>query len=216
MLTDGLLQKRVLDELRWDSRFDATKVGVEISDGAVTLTGHVSSYAQKHAAVGATKGIKGVKAVADEIEVNLPTDKRIDDSDIAERISHVLSWNISIPSDSVKAEVRHGFVTLTGKADSQNQRSHIEQQILHVSGVRGISNQVLVNEIIVKEDIREQIVSALERSAKLEADHVKVNVSDHTVTLNGKVKAYYERELIERAAWLTPGVREVINDIEVA
>ena len=216
MLTDAILQKRVLDELRWDTRFDATKVGVEISDGSVTLSGHVSSYAQKQAALEATKGIKAVKAVADNIEVNLSSDKKIDDSEIAKRIAHVLSWNTSLPSDSVKAEVRNGFVTLTGKVDSHVQQSHLNHQIMHISGVRGISNQVTVDEVIVPDNIHEQIQSALERSAKLEAEHVKVNVSGHTVILNGKVKAYYERELIEKAAWLTPGVRDVINEIEVA
>ncbi len=215
MLSDNMLKQRVLDELRWDTRFDAAKIGVVASGGAITLTGHVQSYPEKYSAIEATKSVKGVKAVADDIDVVLPDEKRSDDGDVAERISHVLSWNTSIPKDSVKAVVKAGFVTLTGELNWQNQRKHIEQQIRHIIGVCGISNCIQLNEIIASADVKKQIEDALQRNAKLEAEHVKVSVSGHTVVLDGKVKAYYERELIERAAWAAPGVREVVDDIRV-
>ena len=138
MITDANLKQLVIDELQWDPKVDHAHIGVTASDGSVTLSGHVTSYASKYAATDAVKRVRGVRAIGDEIEVNLPTELRHDDSDIAERIAHVLEWNVSIPGNSVKASVRNGFVTLSGEVDRQHQREHIEKQVRHVGAVTGL------------------------------------------------------------------------------
>lgn len=217
MLTDSQLNQRVLDELRWDHRFDASKIGVTTTDGAVTLTGHVDSYPQKFAATDAARSVRGVKAVADEIEVELANEHRTDDGEIAEHVAHVLSWNVSLPEESVKAKVRNGFVTLTGEVDWNHQRLHVQEQVQHVRGVRGIANLIAIRAHISSGDVKQEIEAALKRSAKLEADSVRIAVGqDGTVTLDGTVKSLYERDVVERAAWKAAGVRNVVDDLEVA
>lgn len=216
MTTDAGLKRRVEDELRWDTRVDAAHIGVTASDGSVTLSGHVSSFPEKYAATSSAKSVYGVKALADEIEINLPSEYRRDDSDIAERIAHVLEWNVSIPDNSVKAEVRKGFVTLTGTVDWQHQRNHIEEQVSHVGSVVGIANQIAIKNRATPADVKKQIEAALKRNAKLEAEKISVSVAGNKVTLDGSVKAYYERDLVERAAWAAPGVSFVVDHIRVA
>lgn len=215
MTRDSDLKRLVLDELQWDPKVDHAHIGVTASDGSITLSGHVSSYGSKFAATDALKRVRGVKAIADEIEVNLPTEHRKDDSDIAERIAHVLEWNVSIPENTVKANVRNGFVTLTGKVDLQHQREHIEKQIQHVGSVTGIANRISLRTVAVPDDIKKRIEDALHRSAELEAQNVKVSVKGDTVTLEGRVQAYFERELAERAAWTAPGVKHVVDHLLV-
>ncbi len=216
MINDANLKQLVLDELKWDPKVDHSHIGVTAQEGAVTLTGHVSSYASKFAATDAVKHVRGVKAIADEIEVNLPTELRHDDSDIATRIAHVLEWNVSIPGNTVKASVRNGFVTLSGRVDHQYQREHIEKQVQHVGSVTGIANRIALKNVATPGNVRKKIGDALQRSADLEAKNVSVDVAGDTVTLNGKVKAYYERELVERAAWTVPGVKHVVDHITIA
>lgn len=205
MITDAKLKDLVLDELKWDPKVDEAHIGVTASDGSITLSGHVSSYASKYSAMDAVRRVRGVKAIADEVDVNLPTEYRRDDSDIAERIAHVLEWNVSIPNSDVKASVRNGHVTLTGEVEWQHQRQHIEKQVAHVGSVTGITNRISLRTTVTPANVKSKIENALKRSADLKAKNLKVTVSGDTVTLDGKVKAYYERTLAERAAWTAPG-----------
>lgn len=215
MIADSTLKQLVLDELRWDTKVNDAHIGVTASDGSVALSGHVTSFPEKFAAAEAAKRVRGVKTVADEIDINLPTEFRRDDSDIAKRIAHVLEWNVSIPDSNVKAKVQGGFVSLSGEVEWQHQREHIEQQVRHVAGVKGILNRILLKERATSADVKKEIEDALHRSSEKEAERIRVTVSGDTVTLDGHVKAYYERKLIERAAWSAPGVRHVIDHIEI-
>lgn len=215
MIDDVKLRQSVLDELCWDVTVDATYVGVTAVEGVVTLTGHVQSYPEIFAIRKCVRRVSGVKAVADEITVRLVSDNQRDDSDIAESIVHVLKHNVSLPNSNLQAEIRHGLVTLLGKVDWQYQRQHVEKQIAHISGVQGISNQIELIPRVAPSDVKEQIEKALERNAELEAQHVSVEIKGDEVILVGSVKAYYERNLIEAAAWSAPGVHRVTDKITV-
>ncbi|MCY6379669.1 BON domain-containing protein [Hoeflea prorocentri] len=215
MIDDATLKQNVLDELQWDVKVNHAHIGVVTSDGSVTLSGHVESYPEKTAAVDATKRVRGVKALADEISVHLPSERRIDDSDIAGRLAHVLEWNVSIPDSNVQASVHAGHVTLTGEVEWQRQRRHIEEQVLHVSGITGISNKITIKAGPTRSDVKQEIENALLRSSEKEADQIKVTVSGNTVTLEGYVRDFHQRDLIEDAAWAAPGVLYVVDNIRI-
>ncbi len=83
MSQDRQLQNAVLAELDWEPSIDAAHIGVAADAGVVTLSGHVANYAQKQAAETAARRVKGVKAVAEEIQVRLPFDVRRTDDEIA-------------------------------------------------------------------------------------------------------------------------------------
>ncbi|MCP4317263.1 MAG: BON domain-containing protein [Hyphomicrobiales bacterium] len=216
MIPDNTLKQRVLDELRWDTKVNQAHIGVTASDGSITLSGHATSFPEKYAAGEATKRVRGVKAVADEIKVHLPTEHRLDDSDIAKRIAHVLEWNVSIPDNNVRAKVRDGFVTLTGEVDWHHQRSHILRQIEHVGGIREISNQITLRARPTSDNVKKEIEDALYRNSEKEAKQIRVSIIGDTVTLDGQVKDLYERDLVKDAAWSAPGVRHVVDNIRVA
>lgn len=213
MNEDEILKQLVLDELHWDPKVDQSNIGVTTTNGAVTLSGHVSSYASQFAATDAVKRVRGVKAISDEIEVNLPVEQRHDDTDIAEHIARVISWNQSIDGGNVKATVRNGFVTLSGEVEFRHQSQQIEEQLRHVGSVTGIANHIAINPTGPTDDVKKRIEEALNRSASVAAENVVVSFSGDKVTLNGTVKALYERDLAERAAWNVPGVSFVENHI---
>src|SRR6476620_9961912 len=144
MKSDSQIREEVIQELRWDPQVtDPDAIGVAVKDGAVTLTGAVSTYAQKFAAVRAASRVYGVKAVADELTVK-PTGEPRDDSDIARAIAHILDNNTQIPEGKVHAQVRAGWVTLNGEVEWQYQRLEVERMVQHVHGVVGISNNIIV------------------------------------------------------------------------
>src|SRR6187455_2234094 len=78
---DLRVRDAVIQELDWDSRFDAAAIGVSARNGAVTLTGWIDSYANKLAAERAAKRVRGVRAVANDIQVTLDHERA--DPDIA-------------------------------------------------------------------------------------------------------------------------------------
>jgi len=111
----------------------------------VTLSGHVSSYAEKIAAQHAVQRVKGVQAIAQEIEVRYPGEKKTADDEIAKRALNILKWDAVIPGDAVKVTVQKGWVLLTGEVDWQFQKKAAEDAIRKLSGVTGVSSDYCIS-----------------------------------------------------------------------
>jgi osmotically-inducible protein OsmY len=216
MKEDLQLQQRVIDALEFEPRVDAAHIGVSARGGVVTLSGHVSSYAEKFAAERTVREVRGVKAVAEEIEVRLPSDKKVADDEIAARALRILHWDVAVPGDRIAVKVEHGIVTLSGTLDWDFQRVEAEYDVRKLSGVRSVINDISVRPKPRASDVHDKIRAAMARHAVLDADKITVSVSGGRVTLGGKVSAWVEREAAERAAWSAPGVTEVEDEIELA
>lgn len=216
MKTDVQIKQDVVEELRWDPSVDQTKIGVTVSDGAVTLTGHVDNYAQKLAAKHAAKRVAGVHAIVDKTDVRLDSKYRTSDEGLAERISHVLTWNISILGRDIKAEVKSGIVTLTGELDWQYQRANVLTNVEHVAGVVSVIDLMTIKPRASASDIQDRIAAALKRHADIEAKTVSVSAIGGIVTLSGTVDSLAEMDRVERAAWAAPGVTRVVDNLRVA
>lgn len=214
-MEDKAIKKLVQDELDWEPSVDAADIGVTVEKGIVRLTGHVSTYAEKLAAEGAVKRVKGVRGFVEDLEVR-PFPPTFGDEALAARVANVLDWAVSIPKGAVKCKIENGFVTLTGEVKWNYQRTSAEQTVRPLAGVRGVHNQITVKPAVQAADVRRRIEEALRRQANLEAGKVRISVDGDKVTLDGSVKAWFERAAIERAAWAAPGVRTVEDHILVA
>ena len=213
--SDRQLQKRVQDELDWEPSVDARHVGVVASGGVVTLSGHVPSFADKITAERAARRVRGVKAIAQEIEVQLPSEQQTGDDEIAARALKVLAWNASVPKEAVTVKVEKGWMTLTGTVDWQYERDAAERAVRKLTGIRGVSNMLVVEPKVQPADVRRCIEKALRRDAELDAARVTIDVEGGRVVLGGRVHNWHEREVAERAAWAAPGVAQVEDRISV-
>lgn len=214
-MTDKTVQKAVLDELEWEPSVDAAHIGVTASNGVVTLTGHVPTYAEKWAAERAAGRVAGVKAVAEELEVRFPFSSTDTDDEIARRVLQTLGWDVSVPDNAVKAKVEKGWVTLTGEVDWYYQSISAETDVRKLHGVAGVTNQIKVKPRVYSGDVREKIKAALTRHAQIEASDIGIVTDGGKVTLTGKVHTWRERELAERTAWSAPGVTQVVDNLTV-
>ena len=215
MTRDEQIKSDIVDELEWDPKVLANDIGVTVKDGAVTLTGTVTSFPAKIAAEQAAKRVKGVRAIAEEIHVRLIPDKADTDVEIARRLAHVLDWNIAIPDHNIIAEVSEGHVKLTGDVDWKYQISNAMRQVAEVRGVVGVTNNIRIRPRATDPDVKRAIASALHRHATIEASKIDIAIIDGKVTLTGDVDATFEKELIEDAVWSAPGVIEVFNHLRV-
>ena len=215
MISDLQLRQDVLDELEFEPSVNAAHIGVTANRGVVTLTGFVMSYAEKTAAERAARRVKGAKAIAEEVEVRLGSDTKRADDEVAARAVDILKWHVGFPADRIKVKVEKGVVTLTGEVDWQFQKADADQAVHRLSGVVDVLNQIRVASPVHAIEVKEKIEKALQRSAELEASRIKVETEGGRVILTGKVHAWYERDIAERAAWSAPGVTEVHDRITI-
>jgi osmotically-inducible protein OsmY len=183
------LQQDVLDELVFEPSIDARNIEVAVASAVVTLTGHVGTYAEKQTAVAATKRVRGVRAIADDIEVRAAFEKTISDSELAKRVVDILDWDIVVSSSSIQAVVRAGWVTLAGIVDWQYQRTAAEDDVRKLSDVRGVINGIALKPCPVHaDDVASKIEQALRRRIEMGAKAIRVRVEDGgQVVLEGKV-----------------------------
>jgi len=214
MSNDTQLKQAVLDELAWEPSVNAAHIGVTAKGGVITLMGHVDAYAEKAAAEVAAGRVKGVKAIAEEIEVKLPSLSKRDDGDIASAAINRMSWDTSIPKDAVKIKIQDGWVTLTGQVEWFFQKDAAAAEIRALMGVTGVSNQITVKTRPNVGDISEGIRHALHRSW-YDDDNVKVTAKDGKVELNGTVHTWSDRQMAGMTAWAAPGTISVQNNIAV-
>jgi osmotically-inducible protein OsmY len=215
MTRDLELRRRVIEALEFEPSIDPSDIGVAARDGVVSLSGHVGSFVEKFTAERTVRQVKGVKAVAQSLEVRLPSEKKLADDEIAARAVRLLDWDVSIPQGRIMVAVEHGIVTLTGEVDWHFQRAEAAYDVRKLSGVRSVVNDIGVAPKIKAGDVRAKIHAALERLREGGAGNVTVAVSGTKVTLGGTARSWSEREAVERAAWSTPGVTDVDDHIEM-
>jgi osmotically-inducible protein OsmY len=215
-MKEAQLRQDIIDEFEFDPSFDGKHIGVAVDRNVVTLTGHVNSYAEKLAAIAAARRVKGVHAIAENIEVRYPYQSKTADDQIAQRASDLLKWDVLVPNNSVDVLVHDGYVTLSGTVDWQFQRGAAEDDMRKLSGVRCVTNMIKLKPHIDASDIKTEIEAALKRHAEVEADAIRVTVQNgNKVLLEGSVDNWDERYMVENAAWSTPGVASVDDRLTI-
>lgn len=214
-MNDKELRQNIIDELDFEPSVDSADIGVAVENGVVTLTGHVPTYSQRMTAEGVVRRVKGVKGIAQEIEIRPPGSSITADDEIAKRVLDTLKWNSTLPKDAIQVKVQKGWVTLRGKVGWRYQKLNAEDAIENIAGIMGIINDIDVAPHASAPDVKKRIEDALKRQAEVHARDIKVQVNDGKVTLEGRVTGWAEKSAIERAAWSAPGVRSVEDGVVV-
>ena len=212
---DAQLKQDVESELRWDPSVTFDQVKVTADDGVVTLRGSVPHYFEKNSAEKAAQRVSGVRAVADELEVELFPEYQRSDSEIAKAALDALGWNYSAP-EGVKVTVDKGWLTLQGEAEWDYERNAAKDAVANLMGVRGVSNNITIKSRVQASDVKTKIEDALKRSAETEGRNINVTVSGSRVSLSGKVQSFSDMEDARMAAWSAPGVTMVDDDLTIA
>lgn len=215
---DEAIRDDVIAELESEPQIsEPARIGVAVRNGVVTLSGSVPSYPERFAAEKAARRVDGVKAIANDIEVKLPTTTIRSDTDIASAAVNALRWDVQVPDERIQVTVHEGWVTLEGDVDYWYQKQAAERAVRGLQGVKGVVNNIkVVAPRVSPAEVKARIESALERSAELDAKRINVETYDGTLVLTGKVRSLAEKEEAEAAAWSTRGVSKVENQIVIS
>lgn len=216
-MQDKFLRQRIVDELDFNPSINAANIGISVDGGVVTLTGHVSSYAERLAAEEATRRMKGVRGIAQEIEIRYPSHKKSSDDEIAKRALSIIQWHAMLPEDAVQVIVRRGLITLTGEVTWQYQKKAAEDAVQKLSGVTGVINNISLEPHVAASDIKKKIEDALTRRAQIEANTIQIDVLDgNKVKIAGSVECWEQREAVEDAVWSVGGVQSIDDRLTVS
>lgn len=214
--TDEQIQRDVLAELKWDARVLPNEIGVSVKNGVVLLTGHVDSFYKKWAAEEGARRVRGVVAVANDLEVKLPSSSERTDEDIARAAAQALAVDTLLGSTNLQVTVSDGGVTVRGDVDWNFQKEDAERLLRRLWGVKGVTNLITIKAQPTPAELKSKIEKALVRSAEIDAQRISVEVQGSKAALKGKVRSWSERDEAERIAWTAPGVTQVENHIEVS
>lgn len=215
MRTDSEIKLDVQDELAWEPSIDETKIGVAVDEGVVTLSGELDSYTNKITAEKAAKRVKGVKAVAEDIVVRYTSNLEKTDTAIAKAVLNALNWHSSVPDNNIMIKVEKGWVYLSGEVQWEYQKNSAKNAIKDLLGVKGVINNVSIKQNVKPHEVKTKIEQAFLRSAEIDSRGITVTTEGHTVTLTGKVHSINEKEEAEKAAFNSPGVYKVNNNLRI-
>ena len=215
MKTDVEIRNDVLDELAWQPNINATEIGVSVEKGVVNLSGTVDSYTKKMAAENAAKVVKGVRAVAEDIEVKFGAEYNKSDKEIAKAAADALKWNYSVPENKVNTKVENGSVYLSGEVQWAYEKDEAKKAVENLLGVKYVANNITLKQRVNPSNIKDKIKKSFERLADVDAENINITVDAHTVNLKGKVHSLQEKEEAIKRAYYTDGVYKVENELEV-
>lgn len=214
--SDRELVQKILRELKWDSRINWGSINVEVNNSVATLSGTVSSYAQKIAAQEAAHRVAGVLDVANDIQVKAIDSFARTDTEIASAVRNSLEWDALVPNELITSTVSNGWVTLDGEVDYWRERVDAEDAIRRLAGVVGVINQITIRKRTVDAtELRDHIEFALERRADREANRLRIEVSDGAVDLWGRVHSWQEKRAVVGSIGHAPGVTQVRDHLRV-
>ena len=216
MRSDREIERDVREELNWDPDLDADDIAISVKDGVVTLAGFTRSYSDRLEAERAAKRVAGVHAVANDIEVRLPSIDQRPDPDIARDAVASLKAQLPLSHENIKVIVKDGWLTLEGTVEWQYQKTAAENAVRNVKGVKGVTNVISLKPKVEPTDIQRRIQEAFKRNAEVDANRIAVETHGSEVILKGTVRSWIEREEAERVAWSAPGITRVDDQIVVS
>jgi osmotically-inducible protein OsmY len=215
-MSDLVLRQDILDELSFDPEVQAAHIGVAVDRGVVALTGHVANYTEKLAAEAAVRRVRGVRALAEELEVRVPNHKKTADDEIATRAADILDWDSSLPKERIRITAHNGWLYLEGEVDWQFQRTAAQDRVAKLTGLVGVVNNITIRNQPALPDIRRHIEEAFRRNAEIDAEQIQVAVQDGgEVVLEGNVHGWTERAAAENAVWGVSGVTRLDSRLHI-
>lgn len=225
-MDDGVLRDNIKNALFEDPAADSYEVDVKVDDGKVTLTGTVQSWQEKNLSEYVAKGVKGVKSVQNDIQLDFSLQRP--DNEIKREIEQALKTDIRLYPNTVEVSVNNGEVKLSGYIGNVNARN-LAKSYAWTTGVSGVDSDALeieswaANSNLRKEaipaitdpEIKEAVKDAFLFDPRVFSFKPDVTVDNGIVTLSGRVDNLKAKKAAAADAKNVTGVVMVKNNLKV-
>ncbi|MDX2112062.1 MAG: BON domain-containing protein [Verrucomicrobiota bacterium] len=200
------------------------QVKVSARDGVVTLSGTVMDNDDRNLAVDTAESLPSVVRVNNQIKVESKYPEH-SDSWMAFKIRGRLLVKAHVSAADTKVSVNEGHVTLTGVANSLEQKELTTEYAKDVTGVKSVTNDMTIKDkpdtYTVAESMDDVSISSQVRYALLSHSSTsmlktKVTSNNGIVSISGVAKSDTEKALVTKLASNVRGVQSVTNDMTVA
>jgi osmotically-inducible protein OsmY len=215
---EEVIKKRVIDQLYWDSRINASHINVDVKGQIVTLSGTVPNYSTRMKAVENVRLVKDVVQVNDELQIKPPPGHSIiPDDTIESNIRNWLQWNPDIDRSTLTVRVKSGVVFLEGTTDTYWKKVKAQTIAGEANGVVDIVNKLAVVPTldIIDHDIARSIIEALHRNFYVSVENFDVKVKKGRVILTGFVHNWLALQTVMNIVENTTGVVDVTNRLKI-
>ncbi len=204
-------------------------IKIESKDGAVIMTGTVSSSYHKALAEETVVNLPGVKSVVNRLELKKNPPSTNTDAWVRDNVVSTLLFHRSVSPSTTQIEVKDGVVTLKGEASSESQKELTTEYAMDVEGVKDVNNEMTVATAEEKADDKKQTISEAIDDTSITAQvkmtllyhrstsglKTKVETQNGVVTLTGEAKNAAEAALATKLAADVNGVNEVKNQMSI-
>lgn len=215
MESDNVIRKKVEEALKCELMKDASEIVVGSCQAVITLSGKTADYAKKIQAEATARNVAGVKSVINQIDFILNTWDEKNDLEIKQALLNIFKWNWNTLNETIKVTVCNGWVTLSGELEWSYQKESAKATARNLISVKGVTNAICLQAKTDTEIKKENIEQALRSHVAIDATTIMVTVSEHDLTLSGRVDSWLQKELAGRIAWKAPGVYHVNNELSV-
>jgi osmotically-inducible protein OsmY len=181
----------------------------------VTLSGVVSSYAEKCCAELLARHVCGVAGLKNALEVRLTIGNHRSDDALRRLAVDLLESLPMMYPERPLVSVENGWLTLNGTVASTALKDAAEEAFTHIAGIRGITNQIAVVPRSKSVEAGRAFVAAVKRSAALSVAELATRVSGSTIAVHATVGTCLERSLLLEMASRAPGIARVEDHIVV-
>ena len=217
--TDEAIKKDTVDQLFWDDRVDASNIKVDVTDGVVTLSGHVPNYNVLRSALEDTYSLREVRSIVNNLVVEYPCTQALPtDYNLQTNIEGILLLNSGIDSSNISVSVKDRIATLDGSVDSYWKKLKVAELVLDVTGILGVVNRLSVvpSKDFLDKAIAEDIIKALDRNVFIDVNDIDVVVEDGIVAISGTVQDWPAYYAALNTAKHTSGVLDVKDNLTIA
>ena len=143
--------------------------------------------------------------------------EEVEDADITSHIETEMWVDDAVPSNTIDVSTEEGIVTLSGTVNNILARDRAERIAEATVGVRSVVNKINVQPPVTwtDADVKDAVEMALINDPATEAYEVRLKADDGTVTLEGMVESWQEKQLAASVAKGVRGVRDIKNNITV-
>ena len=210
------IKNHILDKLNNDPEVDASKIGVIVDQGVVTLTGRVHSMETCARAEKLASEVLGVKAIAQEIQHEYSHSEQPDDEEIAAKILSEFKRDTMVPEDQLQVHVQDGRVVVKGDVYWLYQKNAVTVVLDSINNIKDKVNQIEVIQPESDHDLEAHIAAKLARLDNINPDGIDIKCKSGAVTLTGHIEANVERATVIHAVKSIAGVRYVSDHLSPA